>query len=140
MKNLILAITVIILLASCSDVPKQITENERPAYLIASSIMPEGHESITPYANAAHPIMEKFGGEVIVVGMANQSMEHFEGDWKKDASMTIFKFPSKDALMSFWNSKEYQDIKHLRTDAITPNFTFAVDGFLASDFDNYEEN
>lgn len=101
----------------------------KPAYLVASSFMPEGHDSLMPYGEATHPIMEKFGGELLVAGMTEQPIEPFEGTWKKDAKFTLFRFPSMEALQAFWNSEEYQAIKHLRTNAIPPNFTFAADGF-----------
>ena len=54
-----------------------------PAYLIASSFMPEDHGSIMPYFEAAHPLIEKAGGEVIIAGQAGQAMQHFEDDWPK---------------------------------------------------------
>ena len=104
-------------------------KNSKPAYLIASSFMPTDHGSITPYFEAAHPLLEKAGAEVLVAGEAGQSMNHFEGDWAQDVSLTIFKFPSMEALLGFWNSPEYQAVKPLRTDVIKPNFSFAVDGF-----------
>ena len=40
----------------------------------------------------------------------------------------MFRFPSMESLLAFWNSSEYQAIKHLRTDVIPPNFTIAVEG------------
>ena len=61
-------------------------------------------------------------------------MKHFEGEWKQDASLTVFRFPSMADLVNFWNSSEYQAIKHLRTDVIQPNFTFAVEGFDPSEY------
>ena len=30
------------------------------AYLVCSSFMPEGHGSIIPYGEAAHPLLEKY--------------------------------------------------------------------------------
>ena len=111
-----------------------------PAYLIASSMMPAGHGSIDAYFEAAHPLMEQAGAEVIVAGQAGQPMDHFEGKWKQSASLTIFKFPSMEALQAFWNSPEYQAIKHLRTDVIEPNFTFAVNGFAGFDSMEYGES
>ena len=64
--------------------------NTKPAYLDASSIMPEGHGSIEAYLEAVHPLIEKAGAEVLVAGEAGQKMHHFEGTWPKDASLTIF--------------------------------------------------
>lgn len=110
---------------------------QKPAYLVASSFMPEGHGSLDEYANAAHPLMEKWGGELLVAGSPEQFMENYEGEWKQGAKFTLFRFPSMEALQSFWKSEEYQAVKHLRTDVIPPNFTFAVDGF---DPDEWLEN
>ena len=102
---------------------------QKAAYLIASSFMPEGHGSLDPYGRAVHPLLEKWGGELLVAGETNQFMEHYEGHWKENARFTLFRFPSLEALQGFWKSDEYQSIKHLRTDVIPPNFTFAVEGF-----------
>ncbi len=96
------------------------------AYLVCSSFMSEGHGSIIPYGEAAHPILEKYKGELLIAGESDQFMEFFEGDWKDNAKFTLFKFPSMDHLKGFWHSKEYQAIKHLRIDNTAPNFTFAV--------------
>ncbi len=96
------------------------------AYLVCSSFMPEGHGSIIPYGEAAHPILEKYKGELLVAGESDQPLEFFEGDWKTNAKFTLFKFPTMEHLRGFWNSEEYQAIKHLRTDNTAPNFTFAV--------------
>ncbi len=88
--------------------------------------MPEDHGSIIPYGEAAHPILEKFKGELLIAGESDQLLELFEGEWEENAKFTLFKFPTIEHLKNFWNSEEYQKIKHLRTDNIVPNFTFAV--------------
>ena len=67
---------------------------QKPAYLIASSFMPEGHGSLDAYGHAVHPLMEKWGGELLVAGETNQFMEHYEGEWKENARFTLFRFPS----------------------------------------------
>ena len=108
---------------------------DKPAYLIGSSFMPEGHPSLKAYGDAVHELFEKAGAELIVAGYTDQEMHHFEGEWKEDARITIFKFPSMQALLSVWNSEEYQKAKHLRTDVVPPNFTFAVEGFDPSVFE-----
>lgn len=114
-------------------------EEQRPAYLIASSFMVEGHESLDAYYHAAHPLIEAAGGEPIIAGHSQQNLHHFEGEWNKGAALTVFKFPSIDALLGFWNSEEYQSIKHLRTEVISPNFTFATEGLLPIDLQRYVE-
>lgn len=127
---------VLILISSKSK--KEILE--RPAYLIASSYMEDGHGSLDAYYHAAHPLLEAAGGETIIAGHSAQKKHHFEGEWNKGAAFTVFKFPSMDALLGFWNSKAYQDIKHLRTDVIPPNFTFATEGFLPVDLERYTDH
>ena len=105
-----------------------------PAYLVASSFMREGHGDLTPYGEAAHPVFEQYGGEILIAGSSDQFMDRFEGEWKTDARFTLFRFPSMAALQTCWNSPEYQAIKHLRTEVIPPNFTFAVEGFDPSNW------
>jgi len=97
-----------------------------PAYLVCSSFMPEAHGSIIPYGEAAHPILERYGGELLVAGESDQPMDFLEGEWKENAKFTLFKFPSMEHLKGFWHSEEYQAIKHLRIENTPPNFTFAV--------------
>ncbi|WP_459212409.1 DUF1330 domain-containing protein [Aquimarina rhabdastrellae] len=113
--------------------------NIRSAYLIASSFMPEGHPALDDYYHAAHPPLEAAGGETIIAGSSKQIMHHLEGNWNKDAAFTVFKFPTMEALLEFWNSEEYQKIKHLRTDRIKPNFTFATEGILPVDLERYQK-
>lgn len=103
--------------------------NTTPAYLIASSFMPSGHGSLDPYGEAVHPLMDKWGGELLIAGETSQFIDHYEGEWKENAQFTLFKFPSMAHLQGFWKSDEYQKIKPLRTSVIPPNFTFAVNGF-----------
>lgn len=105
-------------------------KNEIPAYLVCSSIMVDSHDSLMPYFEAVHPLIEKSGAEVLVAGDVEQEMNMVEGNWANpDAKFTLFKFPSMKKLKEFWYSDEYQDIKHLRTNVIPPNFTFIVNGF-----------
>ena len=101
--------------------------SDNPAYLVASSFMHDGHGSLEPYGTAAQPLLAKYGGEVVIAGSTGQFLHHFEGEWNQGARFTLFKFPSMDALRGFWNCPEYQQVKHLRTDVIPTNFTFAVE-------------
>lgn len=107
------------------------TPSELPAYLVASSFMPEGHGSLIPYGEAAHPMMEKWGWELIIAWESTQFLDQYEWEWKTDefAKFTLFKFPSMKHLQWFWNSKEYQSVKHLRHNVMKPNFTFGVEWF-----------
>lgn len=114
-----------------ADITSTTTKDTPPrlaAYLVCSSFMPEGHGSIIPYGEAAHPLLEKYQGELLVAGETEQVIDLLEGNWlmEKDARFTLFKFPSMEKLKGFWNSDEYQAIKHLRINNTAPNFTFAV--------------
>ena len=102
-------------------------KTQLPAYLVCSSFMPEGHGSIIPYGEAAHPLLDKYQGELLVAGETGQFMNLFEGVWPNSARFTLFRFPSMKHLQDFWHSEEYQAIKHLRTENTPPNFTFAVE-------------
>lgn len=99
------------------------------AYLVASSFMPEGHGSLDPYGEAIHSIFAQHGAEILIAGSSDQILDHFEGQWQEHARFTLFRFPSMQALHDCWHSEAYQAAKHLRTDVIPPNFTFAVQGF-----------
>ena len=100
-----------------------------PAYLIASSQQPEGHGSLEPYFKEAFPLFMKAGAELLVAGDKAGKAVLLEAEWPDDAALTIFRFPSMEALTTLWNSPEYKAIKHLRTDVIGSNFTIAIEGF-----------
>lgn len=90
---------------------------QKPAYLMASSIMSEGHGPLEPYGNAVHEIFHKAGAEILVMGSSDQ---HLEGTWANNqARFKLFRFPSMKALPECCHSPEYQSVKHLRTN-ITP--------------------
>ncbi|GGK58811.1 DUF1330 domain-containing protein [Amphritea balenae] len=102
--------------------------NSKPAYLIASSILPEGHASLQAYAQAAQPVFQAHGAEVLMVGTSAQEIEKLEGSWPDtDARLSLIRFPSMQHLKDCFSSEAYKAIKHLRTDIIETNFTVAVD-------------
>lgn len=102
--------------------------HKKPAYLLISSFTSEKVGSLDAYIEAVDPLMEKYGGELLVAGSPDQPLIQYEGKWNKGAAMTLLRFPSIDALESFWDCAEYQEIKHLRTSIQPPNFTIAVVG------------
>ena len=100
----------------------------KPAYLVASAILPQGHGSLTDYAQAAMPIFKAYGAEVLVAGTSEQKVDLLEGQWQNsDAKLSLVKFPSMQHLKDCLNSNEYLAIKHLRTDIVETNFSLAVD-------------
>ena len=79
------------------------------AYLIANYEItkPEGYK---PYGPAVIPILKAHGAEILV---ADYESETLEG--KPGAVTIVIKFESKEALNTWYNSPEYQEIIHLRT-------------------------
>ncbi len=80
------------------------------AYLIATYRItdPEGDE---PYVPAVVPQLTASGCEILVADYASQPVEGEPGD-----VTVVLKFASKAAAMAWYDSPEYQAIKHLRTD------------------------
>ena len=80
------------------------------AYFVASYSItdPAGYE---PYVPAVIPILQACGCEVLAADYASQPAEGTPGN-----VTVILKFASKEAAWDWYNSPEYQSIKHLRTD------------------------
>ena len=79
-------------------------------YLIANYKItnPEGYQS---YIAAVGPTILGHGGEILVAGEGSEIVEGEPGP-----VTVVLKFPSKDALRTWYDSAEYQEILHLRTD------------------------
>lgn len=93
------------------------------AYLLFSFSEQGEMRNFGRYVKAANPILEKYGGELLVVGAKEQSISKFEGDWPSGAGLTLIRFPSRKNLEDFWNCDEYQSIVELRTAILPANFT-----------------
>ena len=80
------------------------------AYFIASYRItdPAGYE---PYVPAVIPTLQSHGCEVLAADYASQAIEG-----EPNAVTVILKFATNEAAMAWYNSPEYQAIKHLRTD------------------------
>jgi uncharacterized protein (DUF1330 family) len=80
------------------------------AYLIATYRITDsaGYE---PYVPAVTPLLMASGCEILVADYASQPVEGAPGD-----VTIVVKFASKAAAMTWYDSPEYQAIKHLRTD------------------------
>ena len=65
--------------------------------------------------------------EVLAAGDSGSSVRVLEGDWPFEGRLIVEKFASMDALLSFWNSPEYQAAKKLREGHIEANFIIAVE-------------
>ena len=80
------------------------------AYFVATYRItnPEGYE---PYVPAVFPTLMAHGCEIIVADYASVPMEGTPPE-----VTVVLKFASKAAATAWYESPEYQAIKHLRTD------------------------
>lgn len=88
-------------------------------YLIANHNItnPEGYRA---YLAAVGPTIVAHGGEILVAGPGSEAVEGEPGE-----ITVVLKFSSKDALRSWYDSPEYQEIIHLRTDNTEGALVFA---------------
>ncbi len=61
----------------------------KPAFLISSATLPQGHPSMMEYAKAAGPIFKAHGAEFLVAGIAEQSLEVLEGSLESNFSVAV---------------------------------------------------
>lgn len=75
------------------------------------------------YAETVVPLIGKFGGRQIV---RSAKVELLEGTHDGRA-LSIFEFPSVDAIHAFWTSPEYVPVKEMRRGAASLDI-WVVDG------------
>lgn len=94
-----------------------------PAYLIANYniVNQEGYEA---YVASVVPTILSHGGEILVAGPGSRPVEGSPG-----TVTVVLRFASMEALRGWYDSSEYQDIIHLRTDSTEGHLVFA-DGFV----------
>jgi len=81
------------------------------AYAMARVHSVEPGPDIFDYLETIDATMDPFGGRFVFHGGA---MDVVEGTWPDD--LILIEFPDLDAVRAWWDSPEYQAIKHLRTD------------------------
>ena len=91
-------------------------------YLIANYRITNPDEYQT-YTAAVVPTILAHSGEILVAGPGSEAVEGDPGP-----VTVVLKFPSKEALRGWYDSPEYQEIIHLRTDNTEGSLVFA-DGF-----------
>ena len=88
-------------------------------YLIANYRItnPDGYRA---YTAAVVPTIAAHSGRILVAGPGSEAVEG------EPAPVTIvLEFPSKEALRGWYDSPEYQEIIHLRTDNTEGSMVFA---------------
>jgi uncharacterized protein (DUF1330 family) len=81
------------------------------AYMIVIAKIADRQAFIDGYGKAAAALIERFGGRYVLRGPGAQLLE---GDFGDGASMVISEWPDKAAVLAFWNSPEYAEVKRLR--------------------------
>ena len=97
-----------------------------PAYVIVSAKV-HAPDKLGPYLEAAIPLAEKAGLDVLAAGNSGSSVHVLEGEWPYQGRLVVEKFASMDALLSFWNSPAYQAAKKLRKGHVETHFVIAVE-------------
>ena len=98
-----------------------------PGYVIAHYKVTD-NEGIGKYVEAVMPILAARGGEAVVVDAGSQVME---GDAPHQS--VVVKFPTVAAARAFYDSPEYQAVRHLRTDSSTDGSLVIVEGVEGPD-------
>lgn len=76
-----------------------------------------GEASYRAYAKAIVPFLEKVGGEVVYAGRTGTALVAPDGyDW--DAVLLV-RYPSRTAFSRMVADPEYQQVTHLRTEALS---------------------
>ena len=81
------------------------------AYMIVYADIKDRDRFLGGYAPAAARLVAEHGGTYVVRA---QGAEVLEGTLKSGMSVVISEWPSKQAILDFWNSPEYQAAKKLR--------------------------
>lgn len=81
------------------------------AYLIVSATVTDRERFLRDYAAAAAQLVAQFGGRYVLRGPGAQLLEGGFGD---GGSIVISEWADKAAVLSFWNSPEYQEVKKQR--------------------------
>lgn len=89
------------------------------AYLITNYNVTNA-EGYQKYLAAVGPTIIGRGGEILVAGEGSEAIEGTPG-----SVTVVLKFPSKDALRSWYDSEEYQAIIHHRIDNTEGSLVFA---------------
>lgn len=103
-------------------------ENIKAAYMITSGNIVDPSRMGEYLANAV-PLFNKAGAIEVAFGIDKaESIVVLEGMWNLPGLVMVYKFPSLDAIHTFWNSDEYQKVKAFRDNGVVdPNFTIAIE-------------
>jgi uncharacterized protein (DUF1330 family) len=111
MRGLSLAIVLCLLAAPVRAQAPAPDAADRPAYLLVQASVTD-RAKFGQYIAALGPVYAKYNGAPIASVPAAR-VETIEGA-PENRSIVISRFPSKAALLAFWNSPEYAEVRKLR--------------------------
>jgi uncharacterized protein (DUF1330 family) len=82
-----------------------------PAYMIVTAKIADRDAFISGYGAAAAKLVTQFGGKYVLRAPGGTWLE---GGTDGSISAVISEWPSRAAMMAFWESPEYQMVKKLR--------------------------
>lgn len=80
-------------------------------YMIVVAELTDRERFLSGYARLVPDLVARFGGRYLVQGAGGTFLE---GGWCDRASALVSEWPSREAAMAFWNSREYAQAKALR--------------------------
>ena len=98
---------------------------EGPVYMLnLLEFLPEGGaERYTEYGTAVAPLLERVGGRAVFAGEPAESLIG-DGSWDL---IVLVEYPTRQAFLDMVTSPAYQEIAHLRTEAISRSELRAMD-------------
>ncbi len=105
--------------------------SDGPVYMLnLLEFVPDGGaERYAEYGAAVAPLLEKAGGKPIFAGRPAESLIG-EGSWDM---MLLVSYPTRQAFLDMVSSPEYQEIEHLRSQALARSELRAMDAVDAAE-------
>jgi uncharacterized protein (DUF1330 family) len=101
--------------------------SDGPVYMLnLLEFLPDGGaERYADYGAAVAPLLERAGGRPVFAANPAEDLIG-EGHWDL---MVVVEYPTRQAFLDMVSSPEYQEISHLRTEALRRSELRAMDGF-----------
>ncbi len=87
------------------------SERSTPGAYVVANFSITDTEGYAAYPPLVRPMLAAHGAEVLAVDRESEVIEGEAGH-----NTVVIRFPSKEAARAFYDSPEYRDIVHLRTD------------------------
>jgi uncharacterized protein (DUF1330 family) len=105
--------------------------SDGPVYMLnLLEFVPDGGaERYAEYGVVVAPLLERAGGQAIFAGRPAESLIG-EGSWDM---MLLVSYPTRQAFLDMVSSPEYQEIEHLRSEALIRSELRAMDAVDAAE-------